>query len=734
MATKVGEAYYDITARVDKLEAELKKATASVEQHAKKSESFFTTARMGYLAVAAAVAVVAKVILEAVDAAADFAREAAKFKNVFGDQFERASESVKNLTENYIMSDDEAMKYLSTTQNLLTSMGLSGKTAAGYSDEIVKLASDMGAFNNVPTADALQAITMALAGGTRSLRQYGVVLNDDMVQREAQRLGLTSLYQELSEGNKAQATYSLILKQTANQQGQTARSTEQYGFIVKQLKVNLEEANQAFGLKMLPGATSLANVFKTMTEQGSAFRRMLESFGTVGGKSLAGLAVTVALLNVALERAATGWDRLFNEGGKGTALWEQNQKSIEKANKLLDDAANKYETLSFFENKTLEATEKLNAEREKAARNVERLANKIKATDEEKLEIEKELARWNPFAGGDFAAMAEKYQTGLEKWTKAFQEGKITADQFAAAVKKLNEQLAFDYAQALIKNVMGALTTIGQIIATINQAQIEAIDKQISNFEKVNEAMKNQALESAGFAQDTDEAKNRKELQALRERLKVEQNETKKAELQKQILAKEREAKKFQIEQDYANRKLLFDELMERKKRKLTREAAEYQKAVAIATAVIQTAVAAISAFQSLSSIMIVGPILGAIAAAAVAAFGAAEIALIAATPLPTAAEGMITNRPAIFGEAGPEMAIPLAGASGRKTIQLFSDALVDAVNSRTGPDTHGTISGLGGEGVLLHNVVYIDGDKIYDKISKATRNGKLLIHSRAVV
>lgn len=75
-------------------------------------------------------------------------------------------------------------------------------------------------------------------------------------------------------------------------------------------------------------------------------------------------------------------------------------------------------------------------------------------------------------------------------------------------------------------------------------------------------------------------------------------------------------------------------EKTEKEKEGTRRKYAKIKKGIDITQAIIATASSAIQAFSSMAAIPIVGPALGAVAAAAAAAFGAVQVGLISSTPL----------------------------------------------------------------------------------------------------
>lgn len=134
----------------------------------------------------------------------------------------------------------------------------STKATADMSEQFVKLATDLGSFNNVPVDDALLAIRSGLVGEAEPLRKFGVLLNEAAVKAEGLRLGLVKGKEEMTEQQKVQARASLIMKQTAQAQGDAERTAGSYANQVKALRNNITDLATGLGVKLLPAATAVA--------------------------------------------------------------------------------------------------------------------------------------------------------------------------------------------------------------------------------------------------------------------------------------------------------------------------------------------------------------------------------------------------------------------------------------------------------------------------------------------
>ena len=155
---------------------------------------------------------------------------------------------------------------------------------------------------------------------------------------------------------------------------------------------------------------------------------------------------------------------------------------------------------------------------------------------------------------------------------------------------------------------------------------------------------------------------------------------------------------------------LMSEEAYDAAVRAIQRDQAEREKKLGIFSAVIDTAQAIIGFLAD------PGGLAGVVLSVLAGVTGAAQIAAISAAPLPAlAAGGIVTGpTPAMVGEGGqPEIIFPL-------------DQLGNFLSQR------GDFNDMGGGD--MHIVVNLEGQPILDTITKAARDGRVLIDARAVV
>lgn len=217
------------------------------------------------------------------------------------------------------VADDAALKMTNDLATMLVPMGVAPEKAAAMGEELVKLAADIGSLRGIDPTAVFQAFTRGVAGQMRGLKQYGVVIDENRIKAEALRLGLvkstadmakvekattavavaeakladaqkrhtansTQVAQaqqalknaqaqldkqlaghvgELDRATKAQAIYSLILKDTTTAHGAFARNIDRAGEQQKILRAELNDLSDELGKDLLP---TIGNVIHGMTD------------------------------------------------------------------------------------------------------------------------------------------------------------------------------------------------------------------------------------------------------------------------------------------------------------------------------------------------------------------------------------------------------------------------------------------------------------------------------------
>lgn len=164
-------------------------------------------ASAGFLSAAGTVTL----IRSSIKAASDLTEEISKANVVFRGSERQVAEWSEHLSSAFGLTRGEALRTASTLGNMLVPMGFVRRDAAKMSETLVELAGDMASFNNASPDDVLQALQSALAGAVRPLRRFGVFLTQDRILAEAFADGIAKT--TLNVGKIADANTKVAIAQ-----------------------------------------------------------------------------------------------------------------------------------------------------------------------------------------------------------------------------------------------------------------------------------------------------------------------------------------------------------------------------------------------------------------------------------------------------------------------------------------------------------------------------------------
>lgn len=211
----------------------------------------------------------------AIGQASDLSESLSKNSAVFGDQASAIEDWARTASTAFGQSTTQALGAATAYGNLFQAFGVGRTEAADMSTSLTELAADLASFNNTSIDEALGALQSGITGETEPLKRYGVVLNETRIQQEALALGLIKSTDEaLTPAAKAQAAYSLIMKDTSLAQGDFARTSDGLANQQRILKAQLTDLAANIGTALLPIMTKLAgfvidNVVPALERMGS---------------------------------------------------------------------------------------------------------------------------------------------------------------------------------------------------------------------------------------------------------------------------------------------------------------------------------------------------------------------------------------------------------------------------------------------------------------------------------
>jgi hypothetical protein len=188
----------------------------------------------------------------ALSAASDTAESLSKVGVVFGNAKGPVEAFAATSATSFGISRQAALEMSGTFGNLFTSIGLTQGAAAGMSVDVVTLGADLASFNNLDTATVLEKLRAGLTGESEPLKSLGINMNDAMVKAKGLSMGLGDVNGVLSESEKVQARYAIIMEQTGTAQGDFARTSDGMANSTRIAKAQFTDMQATLGEQLLP--------------------------------------------------------------------------------------------------------------------------------------------------------------------------------------------------------------------------------------------------------------------------------------------------------------------------------------------------------------------------------------------------------------------------------------------------------------------------------------------------
>jgi len=292
-----------------KLVSDVDKATKGIEQVDSKLSTLGKA--VGAFAALAVVKEVAGQVIDfgktAVEAASSIEESTARLDTVLGKASSKVLAFGETSADAYGLSKQAALDYGGQLGTLFTALGQSKTQAADSSVQFLQLAADMASFNNVPIEEALVALQAGLRGESEPLRKFGVLLDDATLKQEAMAMGLIDTTKgALDPQTRALAAQSLILKKTAVQQGDVARTSDGLANSQKRLEAQLADVTAEVGTALLPIITALvrfisANLLPIIRKAWAVFQQVAKVVGPILGPLVSDLVAAFGELWTELE-------------------------------------------------------------------------------------------------------------------------------------------------------------------------------------------------------------------------------------------------------------------------------------------------------------------------------------------------------------------------------------------------------------------------------------------------
>ena len=142
-----------------------------------------------------------------------------------------------------------------------------GGNVAGFVDDVTTRAADFASVFNIDVSEALQVFQSGLSGEAEPLKRFGINLLDSEVQAYALREGLIGVGEQMTEDQKTQARYGLLMESTAKTQGDFANTSDGLANSQRILKAQFEDIQAEVGGPLLGAFAELTQGLIPVVEE-----------------------------------------------------------------------------------------------------------------------------------------------------------------------------------------------------------------------------------------------------------------------------------------------------------------------------------------------------------------------------------------------------------------------------------------------------------------------------------
>lgn len=186
------------------------------------------------------------------------------FDQTFQQIPDTASGVEKRMRELYKLSEQTSKGMLSAAGDQLQAFGMGAEDSLRMAEQIAKRGIDLASYKGGNQADAVADIARALTGETEGMKKWGVVIRqgskefEDMVEKIQQTTGVTF---ELA---RAQAIFEIILKQTANANGDYLKDGANIAQTLSNIRQQTLEATSSMGAHLSGGVRPMLEGYEKL--------------------------------------------------------------------------------------------------------------------------------------------------------------------------------------------------------------------------------------------------------------------------------------------------------------------------------------------------------------------------------------------------------------------------------------------------------------------------------------
>lgn len=262
-----------------------------------------------------------------------------KINTIFGDSADNIHRWAETTKDSFGIGALTAKNYAAQVAGILStdSKNLTSEEIQNISTSLVELAGDLSSFHNMSFGDVWTKLLSGLRGETEAIEAIGIDLRASNL---ADAFGMTSKeWGALDQRTRLLNTYQYIMQETANAQGDFARTSDSYANQMRVLEENINSLKLALGESLLPVMTELVSWFNSLFGGSEDSSEAIKSFGEALGESYANIdnttANALALVDALAKMEAQGVDTVEEQN-----TWNQLLQNLSKTLPGIDSIIN----------------------------------------------------------------------------------------------------------------------------------------------------------------------------------------------------------------------------------------------------------------------------------------------------------------------------------------------------------------------------------------------------------
>ena len=186
-------------------------------------------------------------VKSAIDISSDLTEVQNVVVNTFGQYTDLVEKFSKSAIKAYGISELTAKETASRFQAMGIAMGAPIKKMSDMSISLTELSADLASFYNVEQADAARSLWSVFTGETEPMRKFGIDLTQNTLKEYAMKKGLDANISSMTQLQKTMLRYQYVMENTANVQGDFARTSQNWANQIRILKEQVKALGAVLG-------------------------------------------------------------------------------------------------------------------------------------------------------------------------------------------------------------------------------------------------------------------------------------------------------------------------------------------------------------------------------------------------------------------------------------------------------------------------------------------------------